>query len=220
MTRGTTESEPGKAAVDLAGELAGAALPGLGAVSKVFAVGLLREWGRNRSVALRAAERASGMTREEIGEAIAEDPRLVPLATRLLHAAGMNGHDRTLKAMGAAFGDALRDRQSVDECELILASLVDVTDAHTLIMIKLTETGPYTEPVDSNDPDRKRSRGWRPDTLQQAMPLPSRVTALCVAALIARGLVRISDTWAAVYELTELGRVLLEVVEQHAAEAE
>src|SRR5688572_11370444 len=43
----------------------------------------------------------------------------------LLYAAGMNGHDSTLRAMGGALGYAVRDRESVDECEIILGALAD-----------------------------------------------------------------------------------------------
>ena len=47
------------------------------------------EYRRNTSTALSAAERRAGMSREELAEAIADDPRLIPLVTRLLYAAGM-----------------------------------------------------------------------------------------------------------------------------------
>ena len=124
MARGAGRNEGGENAIDLAGELAGAALlPGFGAFTKVLARGLRQEWTRKGSVALRAAEKASGLTREEMGEAIAEDPRLLPLVTLLLYVAGMNGHDRTLAAMGTVLGDALRERKALDECELILPRL-------------------------------------------------------------------------------------------------
>jgi hypothetical protein len=220
MARGGGDSEGGKYVADYAGELAGLVAPGFGTVAKWLTGHASREWERNRSVALHAAEQLSGMTREEIGEAVAEDPRLVPLVTRLLHTAGTNGHDRTLKAMGAAFGDAVRHRDAIDECELILTSLADLTDAHTVVLLKLTEDAPYIEPYDPSRPDQQRGRAWQPQSLQQAVPLPSRVTALCAAALVARGLVRVSDTYAAGYELTELGVVLLEVLEQYVATPE
>lgn len=215
MARDPDEGKGGKVAADFAAELTGLILPGFGTTAKWLTGQVSREWGRNRSAALYAAECASGLTREELGAAIAEDPRLVPLVTRLLHAAGMNGHDRTLEAMGAAFGDAVRHRDAIDECELILSSLADLTDAHTVVMLKLSEEAPVVEPYDPGRPDAQRARAWRPDLLFQAVPLPERVTVLCIAALVARGLIRVSDTWAGGYELTELGRVLLEVLKQH-----
>lgn len=208
--------------VDLAGELTGSLVPGLGAPAKLMARRVLQEWRRNGSVALGAAERTSGLTREEIGEAITEDPRLLPLATRLLYAAGMNGHDRTLAAMGAAFGDAVRSREALDECELILTSLADLTDFHTRVLLKLTEVAPNSAPPDANLPDdqQRETRQWTARFLREAMaPMAERVTTLCVAGLVARGLMRTTDTYLGGYELTELGRVLLDVLEQHAAKA-
>jgi hypothetical protein len=222
MAGGQVEREGREASLDLAGELAGSLVPGLGAAAKVMARRVLQEWSRNGSVALRAAEKTSGLTREEIGEAVAEDPRLLPLATRLLHAAGMNGHDRTLAAMGAAFGDAVRSREALDECELILTSLADLTDSHTLVLLKLTEVAPNSEPHDANLPNdqQREAREWTARFLREAMtPMAERVTTLCVAALIARGLVRTTETYLGGYEVTELGRVVLDVLEQHAATA-
>lgn len=45
---------------------------------------VIAEHKRNRSRALRAAELMSGLSREELAETIAENPRLVPLLTRVL----------------------------------------------------------------------------------------------------------------------------------------
>jgi hypothetical protein len=67
MAHGGGKSEGGENVIDLAGELAGAALPGLGAFTKVLARGLRQEWTRNSSVALRVAERTAGCTREQRG---------------------------------------------------------------------------------------------------------------------------------------------------------
>jgi hypothetical protein len=212
MAHGGDERQAGSVSVDLAGELAGAAVPGLGTITKVLATGLLREWGRNRSVALRAAEHASRMTREEIGEAITQDPRLVPLATRLLHAAGMNGHDRVLTAMGVVFGAAIRQRESLDECELILSSLADLTDIHAELLLLAGRRVPRPEGA-------SEGLGWSLEDLQRDSGLPERLTALGVSGLTARGLLRMrSDFFGGLfYSSSELGAVLLEVLEQYAA---
>jgi hypothetical protein len=122
--------------------------------------------------------------------------------------------------MGAAFGDAVRSREALDECELILTSLADLTETHTIVLLKLTEEAPNIEPPDPSKPDDQQRivRVWQLEGLQEAMaPIPARVTALCTATLTARGLIRTSDTYAAGFELTELGQVLLEVLEQHSA---
>src|SRR3954447_61548 len=109
-TRGDAAEDIGASALEHLAGLAGIALPGVGTASQWMARKIHEEWARHRSTALRAAERTSGLSREDLAETVSADPRLVPLVTRLLYAAGMNGHDGTLRAMGAAFGDAVRDR--------------------------------------------------------------------------------------------------------------
>jgi hypothetical protein len=56
----------------------------------------------------------------------------VPLFTRLLYAAGMNGHDDVLEALGQAFGDAVREPSKVNEAEPILA-MMPATGAGTSV---------------------------------------------------------------------------------------
>jgi hypothetical protein len=154
------------------------------------------------------------MKREDIEEAIRTDPRLIPLMTRLLFAAGMNGHDRSLAAMGTAFGDAVRDRDSVDECELMLSSLTDLTDLHADVLLAA-----------AGDPGLaggKPKIGWRLDEMQERAGLSGRIAGLCVSTLVARGLVRVETDFfgSSAYIVTELGSVLLEVLQQHAANGE
>jgi hypothetical protein len=149
------------------------------------------------STALRAAERVSGQTRKQLGEAIAEDPQLIPLATRVLYAAGMNGHDQTLAAMGRALGDAVRDRERIDEMELILTALADLGPAHVRLLQALAVPGAWVSPVSVPETD-----------------LPPRVRDLCLATLISRGLVANSSgpAYRVRYDATELGRTLLDVL--------
>lgn len=69
-----------------------------------------QEWSRNHSIALEAAEDASGLTREQLADLLAEDAAFVPLSVRLLYAAGISGYEPTLRAMGAIFGQPPRSR--------------------------------------------------------------------------------------------------------------
>ena len=94
-------------------DLAGGAIeliPGVGPLLAPLAKrafkSIREEWARNSSKALRAAERISGMSREELSDRISDDPRLIPLVTRVLYAAGMTGQDTILRALGTALGDA------------------------------------------------------------------------------------------------------------------
>jgi predicted transcriptional regulator len=178
-------------------------IPVIGPIAGLFtkrSVAKIREeHARRVSIALRAAERLSGMTREELGDAIAEDPRLVPLVTRVLYAAGMNGHDRTLAAMGTALGDAVRDRDRLGEVELILAALADLGAEHVILLGVLGGAG----------------TGSTADRLIIGnSALSHRVFRLCLAGLISRGLVtsRTGRSFNVHYDITELGRVVLEVL--------
>ncbi len=73
---------------DLAGDAASALLPMSGVVGKGVMRSLMAEWRRNTSKSLRAAEAASGMSREAFADWAAQEPRAVPLYTTVLWAAG------------------------------------------------------------------------------------------------------------------------------------
>src|SRR5450631_2725122 len=100
------------------------------------------ERARNFSVAIKAAERMSGRTREQLAEAIEEDPRLVPLVTRLLYAAGMTGQEESLWLMGAAFGDAVREPEKLDDAEMVLGAMTDLRAHHVRVLQLLATVAP------------------------------------------------------------------------------
>lgn len=116
--------------LDMLASGAGAPAPGTGPLARRATVAIRKEWSRNHSTALKAAEDASGLTREQLAERLDENPEHVPLSVRLLYAAGMNGYEPTLKAMGAVFGLAVDDPSRMDECTVILSSLTDLSAAH------------------------------------------------------------------------------------------
>jgi hypothetical protein len=209
----SSQSDSGvSTAIEVASAVADALLPGLGVVSKRLAENAQAELRRARSVALAAAERTSDLTREELAEAIADDPGLLPLVTRLLHAAGENDYDDTLRAMGRAFGEAVQDRDKVDDCHLVLASLADLREQHARVLR-----------VMAKDPPLHGSKaGWTTFDVEEAAGLPSRTTSVCVAALVARGLVASEAPYiggGAFFSITNLGRDVLAVLEEYAAEA-
>ncbi|GAA4727492.1 hypothetical protein GCM10023328_02150 [Modestobacter marinus] len=167
------------------------------------------EWGRNGSVALSAAEAASGLTREELAESLRERPRLHPLLTRLLFAAGMNGHDAVLRAMGTAVGNAVVDPLRVDECELILAALADLNAAHTQLLHLMT-TQATVSPEGSEG-----GLFWTTETLVTEADFPDQVGSLVLAALISRGLAEIpAMVLGAPVRITALGSVVLDVLDE------
>lgn len=162
------------------------------------------EWARNGSKALAVAQTVSGLSREDLAESIAHSPELIPLHTRLLYAAGMTGHDATLRAMGAVFGDAVKNPDQINECELILAALTDLTPAHTRLLQMLS-----TDPPQINE----KVSIWYVDNLEERSGLPTSIVPLCLAALVGRGLAAthpVLDLDFA-YTITTLGRTVLGV---------
>lgn len=155
-----------------------------------------------------AAERASGMSREELADAISEDPRLVPLVTRVLFAAGMTGQDPILTALGTALGDAVRDRSRIDEAELLLIGIADLRAYHIAILKIMSEEPPAPDKPDSMP-------RWYPNLIADRTGYRSEVVSLCIYGLISGGLARSLDTYGGTsYEITELGRTALEVISQ------
>ncbi len=100
---------------------------------------VLAEQARLRSTALRAAERSSGLTREEISDALVAYPDLVPLVSRVLWMAGMNGHDEILEVLGGVLGSILLTPDDTEEAELILAGIGDLKRIHLQVLRRLGE---------------------------------------------------------------------------------
>jgi hypothetical protein len=208
--QGETADRVGGAVVEWGAALAGFPIPGLGILGERFTSHLREEWTRKSSIALEAAERAAELTREELGEVIANHPRLVPLATRLLYAAAMNGHEDTLRAMGSAFGDAVRDPDGIDESELILTALADLTEDHARTLLLLS-----AEPPERED----SARVWTAATLAEESKIPPRSAILCLGALLARGLVDAGSGFGRrepSYEITEPGKQVLQALREYA----
>jgi len=68
-------------------------------------------------------------------EFVEENPRGVPMYLLILHAAGTNGYEETLRAMGAVFGAAansakLGDVSEVERADAALRAMSDLTPQH------------------------------------------------------------------------------------------
>jgi hypothetical protein len=202
--------EPGLPRKALA-EAAGAFAPGFGALLDHVLLGPLRaEWQRNGSKALRAAEAASGLTREAFQERLTADPAMQPLLTRLLFSAGMNGHDPTLAAMGAALGACMREAARLDECALILAALADLNASHTTMLQLLAGEPPL---------HGEEHRAWTVPTALAGANLPATVAPLVLAALVARGLAQehTGGYGGSTLRITALGTTVLELLTAYTA---
>lgn len=181
--------------------------------AKLGAQRISREWARKNSVALRAAERSSGMTREDLADKLSEDPRLIPLVTRVLFAAGMTGKDTILRALGTALGDAVRDPDNIDEAELLLISMTNLRTQHLVILEILSEDPPQ--------PDDPRNRTyWHRELIAAKSDYRRDLVDLCVSGLVGSGLIsQLDDTYGVCYQITELGQTALAVVDQLDEEA-
>ena len=170
------------------------------------------EYRRNTSTALRAAERASGMSREDLQERIADDPNLVPLLVKVLFSAGTNGFDDVLKAMGAALGAAVLDPNTVNDAEIVLAAISDLKKHHIHLLTAATQEPPLVQ-VEGEDPRRVH---WMLETLATEAGMSDDMTGLCAAGLVNSGLLRTMSLYGGLgYEVTDLGRLVLEVLAAH-----
>lgn len=105
-----------------------------------LAKGVKRIWQRKFSVALSVAAAHSGKSPRGFKKWLKTDPVAVPLYLTVLWAAGMNGHEETLRAMGAALGRAAyaraeRDKQTFDRVELALRMMKDLLPQHFDVLV-------------------------------------------------------------------------------------
>jgi hypothetical protein len=96
---------------------------------------VLQEWQRNRSLALSLASERAGLSREDLEELVAENPRVIPLLIRTLHAAGMTGQDEAIGLLAGFLGDALADVSKISDVETLIGAVQNLTEHH----IKLLE---------------------------------------------------------------------------------
>lgn len=124
----------------LPAELAGSAMslfPGgallEGSTAKLVQMGL-DAWARRNSPALEAAERASGLSRDDMAEVLERNPDVVPIAARVLFQAGMTNQDEMLGALGAMLGALFLTPNDTDEVELLIISLSDMRRVHLQVL--------------------------------------------------------------------------------------
>ena len=165
------------------------------------------EWTRNSSKALQAAERMSGLSREDLADRISENPRLFPLVIRVLYTAGMTGQDTILRALGAALGDAVRNPEKIDEAELLLIGMANLRKHHITILEIMAKY--YPDPA---KPDAIVS--WTPGDLAAKSTYNRDLVNICIAGLVQSGLVgQVGDAYGVCYQITSLGRTAIEVLD-------
>lgn len=201
---------------ELAGDALGTLVPFAGAVGE-RAAGLIRkEWSRLTSKALKAAEDSSGLAREDLYYWIERDPRAIPLYLKVLWAAGMNGHDATLRAMGAVLGEAARatadgEDEAIVRAELALTAMSDLGPLHFKILAVLNES--VVIPGGGGGGDNYSE--FTPAFAATRAGLSEPLAAQCMLNLANAGLTELTSVLGAnAFPLTELGRAVLRAAEQ------
>lgn len=207
-----------------ASEVVGAVVPGIGWIAGPLLRAAREESQRNASTALRAAERASGMSREDLEERIAAEPAMLPLYLHVLWAAGMNGHDETLRAMGTALGDAARaharnERDAFDTAEDVLRAMREFTPRHWAVLVHVAENSPDQ----GSPPEDERWQAVTARNIALGLELTEATATAALAALAAAGLTRTAvptlvGTSPLAYPITSLGLAVLHAARAHADE--
>jgi hypothetical protein len=196
---------------DLAADALSTLIPFGGTIGKRLMRPLRAEWGRNLSEALRAAEQVSGLKREDLAEWIESDPRSVPLYLQVLWAAGMNGHDKTLRAMGAVFGHAAKaaarhDEDAFEDAQLALQAMRDLGARHFTVLGVLNDGQ-----VVVDDAGRTNLGQFVPAYVADKTGLRTSVTHQCLVNLAGAGLAdTVSAFGSLAYPITQLGRAVVQ----------
>lgn len=207
-------TSPSSPADEIGGELGQALLPvGGGLIGKFLFGNVRREWARNASVALRAAVRAAGISREDLAEELEARPRLVPLYLQVLWAAGMNGHDRTLRAMGQVLGSAVRaapdDEDSLEDAEAALQAMGSLTVRHFRVLGAL-EDAPSRAPKGSGTNYSEATA----EALAERLGMRQERVSQALVNLSAAGLAESLNVYGGLaYPITSLGRAVLRAAE-------
>lgn len=200
---------------EVASEVAGALLPGAGPIVSWMSSGVRQEWQRLTSRALKAAELTSGRRREDLEEIFEQSPTLTPLYMRVLWAAGMNGHDKTLRAMGAVLGGAVRasdagESESVEDVDQALMAMSGLTPRHFRALRFLCSN---PKKHSTGRVLAKGSSGWGAEKVAEAMGLTKERAAWCLSDLAGTGLVGTANGGVGAipfYWATDLGEAVVQ----------
>jgi hypothetical protein len=204
---------------EVSGDILSSLLPGLGPVAGRLGALVRAEWLRNCSKALRAAEIGSGLTREDFAEWVEQEPRAIPLYLKVLWAAGLNGHDKTLKAMGVVLGQAAKatardDEDRFEDAELALRAMADLTPRHFLVLAELAKSETV---VDDNGGEYFGQ--FAPEYIVEHSGQRTEVVEQCLLNLAAAGLSTSRSVYGGVaYPITDLGRAVVKAVQVPADE--
>lgn len=192
---------------DAAGDALAAVMPFGNIVGKFLSRHLRAEWNRNTSVAVHAAERASGLSREDFAEWINKDSKAAPLFMKVLWVAGMNGHDETLKAIGAVLGRAAKtdNKDEFADAELALHAMSDLGPRHFTVLAALAGG---VVVYDENGGENVNQ--FTPSHIAAVTGLRVSVVHQCLVNLSGAGLVEpVAALGGMAYPVTPLGKAVL-----------
>lgn len=180
-----------------------------GIAKGIFGKHVVAEWQRNNSDLIRRAERISGLSREDIAERLEAQPDLVPLTTRILFAAGTRHSDEVLKALSAVLAEALAKPESVDDAH-VYVDILEKLGAHHIrllrraehLMLEFPRFG-VTDLYRDSGISEAMGRICLNDLVQADLLAEARTHVQAVS---------VSNT--PTYELTDSGRLILEVLER------
>ena len=180
---------------------------------------VLEEWQRNRSLALRLASERAGLSREDLEELVAENPRVVPLLIRTLHAAGMTGQDKTLRLLAGFLGDALADVSKICDVETLIGAIQNLTEHHIKVL-EIVASAPSEYPQLAE----KAGDHWTTGLVIGISSMRSELALAGVQGLLATGFVSDAGldgggaTWqdlesgGTILHITDLGRTVLDML--------
>lgn len=178
---------------------------------------VVKEHKRNRSRALGAAELMSGLSREDLAETIAENPRLVPLLTRVLYLSAMTGQDEVLVALGAALGAAASDEQKIDEAEFMLARVEELRRHHFQILHVFDARSPHETHRTSETGERVDY--WYEDEIVAKVPMRRDMVEMALSGLRSSGLLKVeSMAGRSIWTVSKFGKDVLHLVAAVSAE--
>lgn len=180
-----------------------------GTAKAMFGKPLVAEWQRNGSDLIRRAEKISGLSREDISELLETHPDLVPLTTRILFAAGTRHSDEVLKALSAVLADALVNPERVDDAQ-VYVDVLEKLGAHHIRLLRRAEH------LTLELPRFGATDLYRDSGMSEAMG------RICLNDLVQADLLTQARTHVQavsvpntpMYELTDSGRLVLEVLER------
>lgn len=169
---------------------------------------VLEEWHRNRALTLRLASERADLSREDLEDLIAENPRVVPLLIRTFHAAGMTGQDKTLRLLSGFLGDALADVSKISDVETLIGAVQNLTEHHIKVL-EIVASAP------SEHPQLADIAGdhWTTGLVIAISSMRSELALAGVQGLLASGFVSDAglDDGGATWQDLESGGTILEI---------